>query len=107
MISTQHPRVLNPVGELEDLLAVEPGKTRGCRVQGEDRDGRYKNGVKLTLDNLRIPPSAYSRHTRYGILEFQPLLDSSSISSVGWTEIAVTEDRDGAKYLLAQIPASG
>lgn len=34
--------------------------------------------------------SAYSRHTRYGILEFQPLLDSSSISSYGWTEIANT-----------------
>ncbi|KAL2196317.1 asparaginase-domain-containing protein [Corynascus similis CBS 632.67] len=50
----------------------------------------YKNGVKLTLDSLRTPPSAYSRHIRYGILEFHPLLDSSSISSVGWTEIAMT-----------------
>ncbi|EAQ85984.1 conserved hypothetical protein [Chaetomium globosum CBS 148.51] len=50
----------------------------------------YKNGVKLTLDSLRTPPSAYSRHIRYGILEFQPLLDSSSISSTGWTEIAMT-----------------
>lgn len=34
--------------------------------------------------------SAYSRHIRYGILEFAPLLDSSSISSYGWTEIALT-----------------
>lgn len=34
--------------------------------------------------------SAYSRHIRYGILEFHPLLDSSSISSYGWTEIANT-----------------
>ncbi|KAL1841347.1 hypothetical protein VTJ49DRAFT_7127 [Mycothermus thermophilus] len=50
----------------------------------------YKNGVKLTLDSLRTPPSAYSRHIRYGILEFSPLLDSSSISSTGWTEIAMT-----------------
>ncbi|KAL2177892.1 asparaginase-domain-containing protein [Thermothelomyces heterothallicus CBS 202.75] len=50
----------------------------------------YKNGVKLTLDSLRTPPSAYSRHIRYGVLEFQPLLDSSSISSTGWTEIAMT-----------------
>ncbi|KAL2135394.1 hypothetical protein VTI74DRAFT_8627 [Chaetomium olivicolor] len=50
----------------------------------------YKNGVKLALDSLRTPPSAYSRHIRYGILEFQPLLDSSSISSMGWTEIAMT-----------------
>jgi len=50
----------------------------------------YKNGVKLHLDTLRTPPSAYSRHIRYGVLEFQPLLDSSSISSMGWTEIALT-----------------
>ncbi|KAK3327196.1 asparaginase-domain-containing protein [Cercophora scortea] len=50
----------------------------------------YKNGVKVNLDSLRTPPSAYSRHIRYGILEFQPLLDSSSISSMGWTEIALT-----------------
>lgn len=50
----------------------------------------YKNGTKVSLESLRTPPSAYSRHTRYGILEFQPLLDSSSISSMGWTEIALT-----------------
>ncbi|KAK3936151.1 lysophospholipase [Diplogelasinospora grovesii] len=50
----------------------------------------YKNGVKTELNTLRTPPSAYSRHIRYGILEFHPLLDSSSISSMGWTEIALT-----------------
>ncbi|KAF3770987.1 asparaginase-domain-containing protein [Cryphonectria parasitica EP155] len=50
----------------------------------------YKNGEKLALNSLRTPPTAYSRHVRYGILEFSPLLDSSSISSVGWTEIALT-----------------
>jgi lysophospholipase len=43
----------------------------------------------VALDSLRTPPSAYSTHIRYGILEFHPLLDSSSISSVGWTEIAM------------------
>lgn len=50
----------------------------------------YKNGQKQLLDSLRTPPSAYSRHIRYSILEFHPLLDSSSISSIGWTEIALT-----------------
>jgi 60kDa lysophospholipase len=50
----------------------------------------YKGGEKLSLDSLRTPPSSYSRHVRYGILEFSPLLDSSSISSVGWTEVALT-----------------
>jgi 60kDa lysophospholipase len=49
-----------------------------------------KDGVKMTLDSLRTPPSAYSRHVRYGCLEFSPLLDSSSISSTGWTQIANT-----------------
>ncbi|CAK7202088.1 hypothetical protein SEUCBS139899_004808 [Sporothrix eucalyptigena] len=48
----------------------------------------YKDGKRLELPSLRTPVSAYSRHIRYGILEFSPLLDSSSISSTGWTEIA-------------------
>ncbi|EPE05061.1 lysophospholipase-like protein [Ophiostoma piceae UAMH 11346] len=50
----------------------------------------YKDGKKLTLPSLRTPVSAYSRHIRYSVLEFTPLLDSSSISSMGWTEIAQT-----------------
>ncbi|KAI1482938.1 asparaginase-domain-containing protein [Daldinia eschscholtzii] len=49
-----------------------------------------KDGVKVTIDSLRTPPSSYSRHIRYGALEFSPLLDSSSISSFGWTQIATT-----------------
>ncbi|GKT85091.1 lysophospholipase [Colletotrichum tofieldiae] len=49
-----------------------------------------KDGQKVVLDSLRTPPSAYSRHIRYGVLEFNPLLDSSSISAEGWTEIAQT-----------------
>jgi lysophospholipase len=44
----------------------------------------------LEIPSLRTPVSAYSRHIRYGVLEFEPLLDSSSISSDGWTEIALT-----------------
>ncbi|KAH9909873.1 asparaginase-domain-containing protein [Xylariomycetidae sp. FL2044] len=49
-----------------------------------------KDGVQVTIDSLRTPPSSYSRHIRYGALEFSPLLDSSSISSFGWTQIAST-----------------
>ncbi|KAI1505860.1 asparaginase [Biscogniauxia marginata] len=49
-----------------------------------------KDGVKVTIDSLRTPPSSYARHVRYGALEFSPLLDSSSISSAGWTQIATT-----------------
>ncbi len=48
----------------------------------------FKDGEVLDLASLRTPVSAYSRHIRYCILEFSPLLDSSSISSDGWSEIA-------------------
>ncbi|KAI1768694.1 asparaginase-domain-containing protein [Hypoxylon sp. FL1150] len=49
-----------------------------------------KNGVEVTIESLRTPLSSYSRHIRYGAIEFTPLLDSSSISSLGWTQIANT-----------------
>ncbi|KAK4657266.1 hypothetical protein QC762_211500 [Podospora pseudocomata] len=49
-----------------------------------------KEGHKLTLSSLRTPTSAYCKHIRYSILEFSPLLDSSSIASAGWTDIALT-----------------
>ncbi|GAB1314942.1 hypothetical protein MFIFM68171_05152 [Madurella fahalii] len=75
-------------GFLENAMAPRPSfndnSTPSVKIHA------YKNGAKLTLDSLRTPLSAYSRHIRYGILEFTPLLDSSSISSMGWTEIALT-----------------
>lgn len=40
------------------------------------------------LPSLRTPPSKYSKHTRYTLYEFETLLDSSSISSSGWSAIA-------------------
>lgn len=49
-----------------------------------------KDGQKVTIPSLRTPPTSYSKHIRYGALEFSPLLDSSSISSEGWTQIAST-----------------
>ncbi|OAA66839.1 lysophospholipase-like protein [Niveomyces insectorum RCEF 264] len=48
----------------------------------------HHDGRRCALPSLRTPVSAYGRHIRYGILEFAPLLDSSSISSAGWTAIA-------------------
>jgi lysophospholipase len=46
--------------------------------------------TKQLLPSLRTPPSTYSRHVRYTLYEFPTLLDSSSISSAGWTQIATT-----------------
>ncbi|KAI1176132.1 L-asparaginase [Nemania sp. FL0916] len=49
-----------------------------------------QDGKPVTIPSLRTPPSSYSRHIRYAAIEFTPLLDSSSISSAGWTSIAAT-----------------
>ncbi|TAQ83716.1 hypothetical protein B7494_g7960 [Chlorociboria aeruginascens] len=44
----------------------------------------------IQLPSLRTPPSTYSRHILYTLYEFPTLLDSSSISSSGWSQIATT-----------------
>ncbi|OIW29596.1 asparaginase-domain-containing protein [Coniochaeta ligniaria NRRL 30616] len=75
-------------GFLENAMAPRPSFNDHASPSVKLR--AYKDGVKLEIDSLRTPVSAYSRHIRYGILEFHPLLDSSSISSYGWTEIANT-----------------
>ncbi|GAW16845.1 hypothetical protein EKO27_g10228 [Xylaria grammica] len=46
------------------------------------------DGKPVTIPSLRTPPSSYARHIRYSAIEFSPLLDSSSISSEGWAQIA-------------------
>jgi len=46
------------------------------------------------LRSLRTPLSNYSRHVRFTLYEFPTLLDSSSISSAGWTQIAITIQRN-------------
>ncbi|KFX98432.1 hypothetical protein O988_04338 [Pseudogymnoascus sp. VKM F-3808] len=48
--------------------------------------------------SLRTPISKYSRHVRYALYEFPVLLDSSSISSAGWTQIASCIKRNYALY---------
>ncbi|KEF54555.1 L-asparaginase [Exophiala aquamarina CBS 119918] len=42
------------------------------------------------LHSLRTPTSVYGKRIRYAVLEFETLLDSSSIDSKGWAEIAQT-----------------
>lgn len=46
------------------------------------------------LPSLRTPISAYNRHVRFAVLEFDPLLDSSSINAKGWGEIARALERN-------------
>ncbi|KAH7318704.1 asparaginase [Stachybotrys elegans] len=45
---------------------------------------------KVKLQAPENPPTAYHRHIRYGIVEFNPLLDSSSISASDWAAMART-----------------
>ncbi|KAI1438842.1 L-asparaginase [Xylaria sp. CBS 124048] len=47
-----------------------------------------QDGKPVKIPSFRTPPSSYRRHIRYAAIEFNPLLDSSSISSDGWTAIA-------------------
>ena len=48
------------------------------------------DGPAISLKSLRTPRSRYGRHVRFSVLEFEELLDSSSIDSKGWTQIAST-----------------
>jgi lysophospholipase len=50
------------------------------------------------LPSLRTPPSKYSRHVRYTLYEFPILLDSSSISADGWSQIAQCVQLNYALY---------
>ncbi|KAF4992786.1 hypothetical protein FDECE_13616 [Fusarium decemcellulare] len=47
-----------------------------------------RDGEKIQIESLRTPPTAYERHVRYGIIEFNPLLDSSSIEAHDWDAMA-------------------
>ncbi|KAI5803486.1 asparaginase-domain-containing protein [Peziza echinospora] len=46
------------------------------------------------IPSLRTPLSAYGKHVRFCVLEFDPLLDSSSINAKGWGEIARAIERN-------------
>ncbi len=61
-------------------------------------DGSNPSDIKVMIDDqtekfhrsLRTPISTYQKHVRYAVLEFEELLDSSSIDAKGWGEIAQT-----------------
>jgi lysophospholipase len=51
-------------------------------------------GTRKAVQSLRTPVSTYERRVRYCVLEFEKLLDSSSIDSTGWDQIARTVQRN-------------
>jgi lysophospholipase len=51
-------------------------------------------GTRKAVQSLRTPVSTYERRVRYCVLEFEKLLDSSSIDAAGWDQIATTVQRN-------------
>jgi len=75
-------------GFLESGMAPRPSFNDGsARKEIQVKSDEH---TKQLLPSLRTPISTYEKHVRYAILEFDKLLDSSSINADGWTEIAKT-----------------
>ena len=55
-------------------------------------------GASTTNPSLRTPLSSNNRHVLYTVHEFSPLLDSSSIASPGWTQIASCVQHNYSHY---------
>ncbi|CAG8952897.1 hypothetical protein HYFRA_00007611, partial [Hymenoscyphus fraxineus] len=89
---------MKPSPDGEGLIPVRGFLNRGMAPRPSFNDGSMPEPLPVMTDattkkyltSLRTPPSTYSRHIRYTLYEFPELLDSSSISSEGWTQIATT-----------------
>ncbi|KAL8953815.1 MAG: hypothetical protein Q9222_000324 [Ikaeria aurantiellina] len=75
-------------GFLEFGMAPRPSFNDGS--ESRDIDVIASDGMRKAHGSLRTPLSTYQKHVRYAALEFEKLLDSSSIDAEGWTEIALT-----------------
>lgn len=73
-------------GFLETGLAPRPSFNDGSNP--EPLDVVIEGGAKEAHRALKTPLSKYGRSIRYCVHEFETLLDSSSIDSIGWTQIA-------------------
>lgn len=70
--------------------AMEPRPSFNDMSIAESSIQAVRNGQSITLPSLRTPKTTYNRHIRYSVLEFNPLLDSSSMSASGWEKMAST-----------------
>lgn len=73
-------------GFLESGLAPRPSFNDGSAPT--DVRAMVDDHTETLLRSLRTAISAYEKHVRYAVLEFNELLDSSSINADGWIEIA-------------------
>lgn len=76
-------------GFLDAGMAPRPSFNDGS-APGSLQAFTENDGPAVSLKSLRTPPSRYGKHVRFSVLEFNHLLDSSSIDSKGWTQIANT-----------------
>ncbi|KAF2204439.1 asparaginase-domain-containing protein [Delitschia confertaspora ATCC 74209] len=84
----------------EDGLVPAKGFLKaGLAPRPSFNDGSYPEPLEIVTDDkgtrkavqsLRTPISTYDRRVRYSVLEFDELLDSSSIDAAGWDHIART-----------------
>ncbi|KAL2379266.1 L-asparaginase, variant 2 [Blastomyces gilchristii SLH14081] len=71
--------------------ALEPVPTFNDKSNPEPLDVVVNSrGERRPHESLRTPPTAYGGRVRYTVFEFEELLDSSSIDSNGWAQIALT-----------------
>lgn len=75
-------------GFLEACLAPRPSFNDGGPVQ--QLKVVSEKGDEKWVGCLRSPSTAYQKRIRYCVLEFEQLLDSSSIDASGWEAIAQT-----------------
>lgn len=75
-------------GFLESGMAPRPSFNDGSARK--EIQVKVDEHTRQLLPSLRTPISTYEKHVRYAVLEFDELLDSSSINADGWTEIAKT-----------------
>ena len=75
-------------GFLESGLAPRPSFNDGSNPK--EIRAMVDDHTSILLRSLRTPISAYEKHVRYAVLEFEELLDSSSIDADGWIQIAQT-----------------
>ncbi len=87
MCMKQSPNGFIPArGFLDSCLAPRPSFNDGSVLR--EVPTLTPDGTSARLSSLRTPISAYHKHVRYAVLEFEELLDSSSIDAAGWTQIA-------------------
>ncbi|GAB7346784.1 hypothetical protein MBLNU459_g1884t1 [Dothideomycetes sp. NU459] len=85
------------VPESRVLIVITGFLKSGLAPRPSFNDGSYPEPLEIVTDDqgsrkgvqsLRTPLSTYSRRVRYSVLEFEDLLDSSSIDAAGWDHIA-------------------